>query len=114
MRGMLLLGLIMLGCGGSSEEHERSIEVRRFVMPDASQAPYALEVSGQHAACPALDCAPDIRLAVEPAEVVATDALGNVFHIAIDDIGAGPHVVEEPLAPEAGVFLKYRLEYEVR
>ena len=114
MRSFICIAMLLLGCGGSTDEQTPALRVTRFVMPDATQAPYELSVAALEVHCAQIDCAPEIALPREPAELVATDALGNVFHIAIEDLALGLHVVAEPLAPEAGVFLEYRLEYEVR
>jgi hypothetical protein len=83
------------------------------MLPDSSQAPFEVTVQGETLACAQLDCELELELPVAVQQLHVLDALGNEFEFAIVDLAPGPHVVSEPLAPDAGVFLPYTLEYTV-
>ena len=113
---VIVCALCLVACGGAAhEESDPGLDLTRLRLPDASQAPFEVTVGAEHVACAEQDCELGVvDLPTAPVELHVLDALGNEFTFSIDDLAEGPHVIEAPLAPEAGVFLTYTLEYHVR
>lgn len=112
---MKALAVCMFVCACGSTAEDPKLHVERVALPDATQAPFEVTSGdGRRTTCEEADCALALTLPVEPVTLELLDALGNTFSLPIVELGEGKHSVSEPLAPEAGVFLEYTLEYSVR
>lgn len=114
MKRLLFVAAACVACGGAADSEPTELVVERLGLPAGLTLPVEVAAGVETASCETAACELGFVLPVAPVVVEAQDPLGNEFHLPITDISAGTHRVEAPLAPDAGVFLPYVLEYTVR